>query len=289
MKLALGTAQIGLDYGISNQRGQVSRAEAVEILKLARASSVTMLDTAVSYGDSEARLGDISASRGMDVVSKLPAIPDDVADIAGWMRDIVRGSLGRLRVTRLYGLLLHRSHALRGARAKEVGAALTGLMDAGLVLKTGVSIYVPAELDEIGGDAAVRLVQAPLNFFDDRLIQSGWLSRLKQKGIEVHARSIFLQGVLLFTPQNRPERFERWAEHFARYDGWMKTHDRSRLEVCVGYAMSVPEIDRIVVGVESAEQLTGIVAAAKLAPRPVPAALSATDPDLLDPLVWMRR
>lgn len=287
MKLALGTAQIGLDYGISNRRGQVSGEEAAAIMRAARDTGITTVDTAVSYGDSESRLGEIGVE-GCQVVSKLPSIPEEIEDVSAWMAGVVRQSLARLRTKRLYGLLLHRPKQLIESRGAEIHHALESLKATGLVLKTGVSIYEPSDLDGLYARYGLDLVQAPFNLFDDRLISSGWLSRLKRGGTEVHVRSIFLQGVLLFAPRDRPRKFERWAEHFARYDEWMATHSSSALEVCVSYALSFPEIDKVIVGVESAAQLRAVVTAAKVTPPPFAASLAASDAALLDPLVWMR-
>lgn len=288
MRLALGTAQIGLDYGISNPHGKVSRDETAAILRCARSAGITTLDTAVSYGDSEARLGEIGV-QGCDVVSKLPAIPEDAESISRWMTGVVRQSLANLRIERLYGLLLHRPKQLLEARGEETHDALQELKAAGLVRKTGVSIYLPSELDGLYDRYHLDLVQAPFNLFDDRLMASGWMARLKQGGTEVHVRSIFLQGVLLFSPQDRPKKFARWAKQFAAYDEWMRTHDRSALEACVSYALSFPDIDNVVVGVDSAAQLQSIVDAASVSPPPFSRSVVSSDADLLDPLVWMRK
>lgn len=288
MRLALGTVQFGLDYGISNKAGQVAGDEAAAIVRAARDAGVTILDTAVSYGDSEARLGQIGVE-GFQIVSKVPAIPDEIEDIAGWMSGIVRQSLVKLRTGKLYGLLLHRPEQLAEARSAEIQAALERLKADGLVEKTGVSIYAPSDLDRLSGHYRPDLLQAPFNLFDDRLISSGWLTRLKAGGTEVHVRSIFLQGALLFSPEERPKELERWGAHFALYDEWMSTHDRSALEACVSYALSFPEIDRVVVGVESASHLRGVIAAASASPPPFAERIVSSDAGLLDPRAWNSR
>lgn len=285
MRLALGTAQIGLAYGVSNKTGQIPRDEAAAIIGEARRAGIDTLDTAVAYGDTESRLGQIGVD-GFRIVSKVPAVPDDVEDISDWMSEVVRGSLLKLRAERLYGLLLHRPGQLGEARGGDIQEALERLKADGLASKTGISIYDPAELDELDGRFRPDLVQAPFNLFDDRLISSGWLSRLKAEGTEVHVRSIFLQGVLLFAPEERPRKFERWGAHFAAYDEWMSTHDRSALEACVSHALSVPEIDRVVVGVESASHLRDVVAAASVSPPPFAERVVSPDAELLDPRAW---
>lgn len=285
MKLALGTAQIGLDYGVSNKAGKVARDEAGAIVRYARAAGIGVLDTASSYGDSEARLGEIGVG-GFDVVSKLPALPDDCENVAEWMSEIVRQSLANLRVNSLYGLLLHRPGQLLESRGGEIHAGLQALKDAGLVRKTGASIYAPDELDALYPAYPLDIVQAPFNLFDDRLRESGWMSRLKRDGAEVHVRSIFLQGLLLLPADERPEKFDRWAPHLARYDAWLATHDRTPLEACVSYVLSVSEIDRVVVGVASAAQLHAIVSAVSVSAPSFPEGLRSPDPDLINPVTW---
>ena len=107
MKLVLGTVQFGLPYGIANQVGQVSLAEGTSILQLATACGIDTLDTAIAYGESEQRLGQIGV-KGWQIVSKLPPIPDGTAQPIRWVETEVASSLQNLNVSSLYGLLLHR-------------------------------------------------------------------------------------------------------------------------------------------------------------------------------------
>ena len=139
-RLALGTVQFGLPYGIANQAGQVSRTEANAMLQLALANGIDTLDTAIAYGDSETCLGEVG-SQGFRVVTKLPALPDNCADIGDWVQQQVNASLSRLGVVEVYGLLLHRSEQLLGSNGVELYQALQALKDNGQVQKVGVSIY----------------------------------------------------------------------------------------------------------------------------------------------------
>jgi aryl-alcohol dehydrogenase-like predicted oxidoreductase len=209
VKLALGTVQFGLDYGIANQQGQVPVDEAGAILDLAFAHGVDTLDTAVAYGNCEQRLGEIGVG-GWRVISKLPAIPDGCKDIYRWVADEVTASLRRLHITCLSGLLLHRPRQLLEDGGDRLYKVLQQLKDEGRVQKIGVSIYEPAELDELFDRYQLDLVQAPFNILDGRLIDSGWLARLPEQGVELHVRSIFLQGLLLMHAGERPKKFHRW-------------------------------------------------------------------------------
>lgn len=281
MKLALGTVQFGLDYGIANTAGRVSSGEISRILDTARDAGISMLDTAVAYGDSEERLGD-AGIEGFSVVSKLPSLVHETLIVA----DAIRASLARLRQRSLHGLLLHRSSDLSGDGGERTYAALNALKDKGLVEKIGVSIYDPEELEPIIGRYDIDLVQAPYNVLDRRLSTGGWLARLKQTGIEVHTRSAFLQGLLLMPKSRRPERFAQWAPQLDAWDAWLAETGQSPLAAAVSLAISEESIDRVIVGVDNDAQLREIIAACgTLAPQ-APLRLASNDERLINPAMW---
>ncbi len=285
MKLALGTVQFGLPYGISNQSGQVSREDAKAILALSRASGIDTLDTAIAYGDSEACLGEVG-TEGFNIITKLPAIPENVADVGCWVRDQVQASLQRLGVQTVYGLLMHRSQQLVGPEGKAVVQALEHLKAEGVVQKIGVSIYSPTELDTVPQACQIDLVQAPFNLIDQRLNTSGWLQKLHDAGVEVHTRSTFLQGLLLMPRAAIPAKFQPWSELWNTWHDWLATHPVSAAKACIGFVQAFPQIDRVVVGVESVQQLVQLVEAAK---KPLDAGLpdmSSTDESLINPSSW---
>ena len=183
-------------------------------------------------------------------------------------------------------MLLHKPKQLLDADGGQICAGLQQLKESGLVQKIGVSIYDPAELDDLYRRYEFDVVQAPFNLLDRRLIDSGWMSRLAARGTELHVRSIFLQGLLLMPPGDRPAKFNRWQVHWSAYDEWLRLCELTPLQACVGYSLSFPEVARVIVGVETSDQLQAIVEAASgLLPAP-PSALQAHDCDLLNPSVW---
>jgi aryl-alcohol dehydrogenase-like predicted oxidoreductase len=281
VKLALGTVQFGMPYGIANRTGQVEQEEIGRILATAREAGIRTIDTAIAYGDSEERLGRAGIS-GFEVVSKLPSLKDNATPIA----ELVEGALRRLKLERLHGLLLHRSADLAGPGGEAVFADMEALCERGLVGKIGVSIYAPAELDTIVPRLTIGIVQAPYNAFDRSLAASGWLERLKAAGIEVHTRSALLQGLLVMPPAERPPKFAPWRESFARWDSWLAANGLTALEGALSAAGSTPGIDRVVVGVDSNVQLREIVAAAAVAAPPVPTDMAVADPRLINPGNW---
>ncbi|HHT9112407.1 MAG: aldo/keto reductase [Planctomycetes bacterium] len=163
-RLIIGTVQFGLPYGISNQYGQVSLDEAAAILGHAWAEGVNTLDTAIAYGESEQRLGQIGVGQWR-VISKLPAIPANHADVAAWVQESALGALQRLRIPKLHGLLLHRSQQLMGTQGGVLYRALVALKEQGKVEKIGVSIYSPEELDALWPYFQIDIVQSlPIYF-----------------------------------------------------------------------------------------------------------------------------
>lgn len=284
-RIALGTAQFGMAYGIANQGGQVRRQEASEILSQCLLAGLDTLDTAMGYGDCEQRLGEIGVEEWC-IISKLPAFPDSCPDPSGWAREMVSASLSRLRVTRLYGLLLHCPQQLMGPNGHALFSAIDDLKQDGLVEKIGISIYSPQELDDLLPSYGFEIVQAPLNVLDNRLITSGWLARLKDAQIEVHARSVFLQGLLLMADADRPERFRKWQHHWGMFDEWRAGSGLSALQACVGYVLSNPHLDRIVAGVETLSQMREILSVSVADFPPLPVGLSSEDLDLINPSRW---
>jgi aryl-alcohol dehydrogenase-like predicted oxidoreductase len=284
-KLALGTAQFGLAYGVANQAGKISQAEAIAMLALARSYSVDTLDTAIAYGDSEQRLGDIGVSQ-WQVVSKLPKLPDsiDLASIEPWVVQQVLASLHRLRQPSLAALLLHRPGDLI-AHPSAYLAAFDRLKREGLVAAVGVSIYAPGELEAIFMVFQPDVVQAPFNVFDQRLIRSGWLARLAEQGTRVHARSAMLQG-LLGMQQARPAWFDRWRDPLER---WFKHCEASKIapaQLAVAFALNQPQIERVVVGADTATQLQALIDASAIPALQFDSEWAIEDLDLIDPSRW---
>ncbi len=285
MRLALGTAQFGMPYGVANQAGQITLSEARKILQFASDHGIDVLDTAISYGESEIRLGQAGV-QNFKVVTKIPAIPIGCDDIAEWASKQITTSMSRLGVKGLYGLLLHRPQDLLGSNGKLFYETLLKFKGSGKIQKLGVSIYSPHELDDIDNFFNIELVQSPFNILDQRLYLSGWLDKLKIRDIEVHARSVFLQGLLLMRPSDRPSKFKRWSAFWSKWDGWIEQIGITPLSACIRFACNFPQIDRLVVGVDSMKQLQEILFASKGPLLEVPSWQDEINSDLFIPSNW---
>lgn len=284
-KLALGTAQFGMPYGIANQEGRVDRKTAKAMLELAAKSNIDTLDTAIAYGDSEASLGE-SGIKGFKLITKLPALPDACSDVSEWVQQQVAASLARLETGTAYGLLLHRPDQLLGSYGKTLYRALLDLKETGQVEKIGLSIYAPSELAAITLQYPVDLIQAPFNLIDYRLYTSGWLHKLKDAGVEVHTRSAFLQGLLLMPQAAIPAKFSPWANLWDSWYQWLSKHQVSALQAALSFPLSFSEIDRVVVGAESVDQLEQIIDVAVNEMTDDLPDLRCEDENLINPARW---
>ncbi|WP_429080678.1 aldo/keto reductase [Aeromonas bivalvium] len=278
MRLALGTVQFGLDYGISNHAGEVADAELGAILTLARKLGMDTLDTAQAYGKAEARLG-VCNTTDFRVITKLsPNI--DAADLVVSLES----SLQRLARPSVEGLLLHRSQDASPALFER----LADLQHQGKVGKVGVSVYSPEELTRwLEQDYPLELVQLPANLLDQRFLRAGWLDRLQAMGCEIHVRSLFLQGLLLMQPALRPAYFDAFREPLARLDVWQP--HRSPLHKALALIPALPQVSRFVVGVCHAHELAAIASTyAHLNPCHDDdlATLACDEPALINPAMW---
>lgn len=255
-RLALGTAQFGSSYGIANKGTLIDKCEADKILTTACSLGIDTIDTAKMYKNAEQILGSYSMSK-FKIITKIPSSPKNVTP-REWLLSQFNDSLMKLKLPFLYGLLFHSSASLLSENGPSLTRVARELKTAGLLGKVGVTVYSPYELDELYSKFKFDIVQLPLNIFDRRFEKSGWLKRLHNDGVEIHVRSIFLQGLLLLSLDEIPTKFIRWKPHFETYHSLLSSKKIKPIEACLSYPLGIQEIDKIVVGVDSSENLIEI-------------------------------
>ncbi len=285
-RLALGTAQFGLAYGVTNQTGQVPADEIGAILREAATVGVETLDTAIAYGDAETRLG-AHVLTPFKVVTKLPPY-DGSAEPYAWVRTHLRASTERLHVTPS-AVLLHRALDLCGPAGPQLALALQAAHAEGLVGGIGVSVYGPDDLDAVVGLLSWTHVQLPFNVVERRMLTSGWLMRLADEGVEIHARSAFLQGLLLQPSAALPDQFAQWRSRWDDWHHWCGEQGLTPLSACLGHVASVAQIARIVVGVDTLAHFRDITSGMPTTPVAAPMSFASTDRRLIDPTQWAKR
>jgi len=285
MKLSIGTAQFGSNYGISNKTGKIGAIEGKKIIDFAESAGINSIDTAVSYGDSEKSLGDIGISK-FDVVTKIPSCKAKKNEIFNWVLNEVDNSILRLKQDKIFGLLVHDTHDLVSDNGHEIFNAMSYLKKTNKVSKIGISAYSPTQILEVTDRYNIDLVQAPLNILDRRLVESGCLASLKNKNIEVHTRSCFLQGLLLSDLSEIPFQFTKWKELFYSWHNWLKANNKNALQTCLSYPLSIKGIDRVIVGIDSLKQLKEIFSSRIYNEAFDFPDIHSSDENLINPMNW---
>ena len=286
-KIALGAVQFGMDYGINSISGQVLPAEIKDILNYAYRQNIDLLDTAPAYGNSEQVLGKCN-SHEFKIVTKTRHF--DCLEIGNREAQLLDSdfsqSLTDLKKDRVYGVLFHNANDLLKHGSDKLFNRLNDFKQAGKIKKIGVSIYNHEQLQSIIDNFDIDLVQLPFNILDRRLVDSGMFRILQDRDVEIHARSVFLQGLLLMTEQSRPGKFKRWEALWKVWHEWLNDNQITALEATIRHAISIPEISKVLVGVDTVDQLKEIVLASPGILPDIPPEMFTNDADLLNPSNW---
>lgn len=294
MKLALGTVQFGVDYGLTNHGGRTGADEAARILAAARAAGIGLLDTAALYGCAEQVLGQSGvAGTGWRIVTKTIQFKRDSlgdADVDA-CRQALEASFERLGAGSVYGVLVHHAPDLLAGGGERLWALLQEFKQQGRIAKIGVSAYDGATTAQVLDRFEIDLVQLPMNVLDQRLWSDGTLARLKRCGVEVHVRSAFLQGLLLGDAATLPPYFAPLLMQLAAFGRAAQEAGMSRAGLALAWLRDNPEVDQIVIGVNNERQLHDSVRAYHelLPPDFDFSTLRCNDPALVDPSRWPPR
>jgi len=292
--LGLGTVQFGTDYGITNKTGKVPETDVEQILALAADSGIRVLDTAAGYGDSEDVLGKV-LGRGLhpfDIVTKaaLPVALKCAELTRQAYRESLYRSLERLGQDQVYGFLAHRTQDLLQEGGDGIVDNMQQLKAEGVVRKIGISVYTAQEIDAVLDLFKPDLVQLPINVLDQRLVVSGHLRKLKDLGVEIHARSIFLQGVLLQTAGTVPSFLTKYSAEIEKFRSTASELGVTCIQAALGFVLGLDEVDVVVVGVNSVIHLQEVLNASQKKVDPEWFAACAADEEaLLNPSLWGRQ
>lgn len=291
MKLGLGTAQFGLDYGVSNTGGKTVSTEIAAILKRAMENGIRTIDTASVYGSSEAELGSILSLMGQsfEVVTKIPRLAS--VGNSATIEQTLYTSLNRLHMRSVYGLLFHNADDLLSDNASQLVDTVMNLKRQGIIKKWGFSAYTGQQINAILERFSPDLIQVPVNVLDQRLLHSGHLKLLKQAGIEIHARSVFLQGLLLMETSSLDSYFAPYRGLLDSFHHAALSSSLSPLHAALRFVLEIEEIDRVIVGVCSDRELQQIIDAIKIAPSGGInyEQLASSDEKLVNPALWRLR
>ncbi len=283
-RLTLGTVQFGMPYGVSNQGGRVPETLVREILRATAGAGVDLLDTAAAYGEAEVVISRLSSELGrpFHVVSKtLPGAGLPAVMAAARRSAELAGDKG------LDALLVHHPADLIGHAGDRLWRALQDLVDEGIARRIGVSASFDDGPREIAARFAPAVMQLPVNLFDQRAVRDGTLAELAARGVEIHARSIFLQGLLFADEQQIPQSIRHVAPLLEARRDVIRMRGTTLVEAALGYVLAQSEIRRVVVGLTGLDELEEILAAAKSSQQDIPwTEIALDDATVLNPSRW---
>jgi aryl-alcohol dehydrogenase-like predicted oxidoreductase len=282
-KICLGTAQFGSSYGLTNKNKELSIKQIGDILSFAKKSGICFLDTAPTYGNAEHKLGNLEL-RNWNIITKVGA--SKALPVNHSFSESIKNSFSSLKIDRLYGILLHDPMWLYDPQINNLLCHLSELKSKGLIQKIGVSVYDSEEVDFILANFDVDLIQIPYSIIDGRMVVNGTLDKLKKRNIEVHARSIYLQGLLLMDIKDQIQQFGKWESIWKAFKLFCLDNKISPLEACLRHVLQNRQIDRVILGIDNYSQLEETIVAANGGFVNFSKDIISLDENLLNPTNW---
>ncbi len=261
--LTLGTAQLGMPYGVANKSGQPDPEESFSILRVALESGVTTLDTSRHYGNSEevigSYLGQYAGPRPL-IVTKFSWSRDALSDKSAARseaRALARKSLTALGTDQLPIVLYHKGKdQSMDLVMKYLPEVLQELIDEGLVLHGGISLYYPEEADYVYDIEQFSVLQVPLNIFDQRLVHRQTMLRFFQSGKTVFVRSVFLQGLFFMDPEAVPHGLQEAVRYIQQLRRFAEMAEMEVAQFAVSYVRDIAGVNSIIFGADTAAQVS---------------------------------
>ena len=284
-KIIIGTAQLTNNYGI--YKHFISDQNIKEILTFAQRENITYLDTAVDYNKVHYRLGEFDLSK-YNIISKIPKLDNDTQKIRKEIRNLIEKSLKELNVLRLDGLLMHDLEDINNTEKRSfIIKELLVLKKEKLIENVGLSIYSPYILDSMKNLEDIDIIQAPLNLIDQRIVRSSWMEKLNNMGVKIHVRSIFLQGLLLADQNFLDKNFKTWNLLWSKWFTYLEENNNiNPIKVCIDFIRSHQNIDKIIVGINSIDQLREINSYFNSGSTILFPDILSNDEKLVDPFNW---
>ena len=285
-KIILGSANFDQIYGI--KKNFIKKSEIKKLFDLALKNKIKTIDTSPLYNKSEKIIGLLNNNR-FKIISKIPKPPKNIKreNIKKWLKQNVMISLKNLKIKKFECLLLHNANSLLCKNGDEIYKGIRNMKINGFTSKIGVSIYDFNVLDKILKKFKFNLIQAPFNILDQRLVEKGWLKKLKKRKIEVHARSIFLQGILLLKHNQLPKKLIKLSKKLMIWENWLKKNKFNSLQVCLSFVLNQRQLDGIVVGYNNTNQLNQILKLKQIKNNFSLPNLNIKDKKLIDPREWL--
>ncbi|MDB9750918.1 aldo/keto reductase, partial [Candidatus Pelagibacter ubique] len=250
------------------------------ILKLAKNNNINKIDTAEDYLKDKKIFKNISKT--FKFSSKI--LLDIKWTSLEFCQMRLEKHLNNLNNKKIQTLLIHNEKILFSKNGKKIFKNLENLKNKKYFQKIGLSIYSTDCLDYIVSNFDINVVQCPYNILDKRILTSGWFDKLKNKKIETHIRSIFLQGLLVNQSVYKKQYFKKWQNKLSNWFVWLENNNISPVDYCLSDVM-YNDFDNIVIGINSFDNLKEIINFKKIDVKKL-LNLKINDLKLIDPRRW---
>ena len=257
-KLVIGTANFGMTYGQGIHAEKLSEKASKEIIESAKCHGIQTLDTAISYDDCSQRLGNIGVKE-WKIITKIPQIPYDISNVFEWVEHSICKSIKEIGISSFEGILIHNPKDITGVNGEKLLKSLHNLKMRGFTRKIGVSVYEKSEIKDVLNFFKPDIIQCPVNILDTRLLSGNYLLKLSKMGIDIHIRSIFLQGILTFPQNEMPYQFKNYQNEWLNWIYWLRSKELKPVEACVRFVNSIQGVNKILIGVNSLLQFNEIL------------------------------
>lgn len=255
-RLVLGTAQMGMPYGIANSLGQPTSGEVKAMLLIAFEHGITEFDTAQAYGKSEQILGenlyDLGLSQHVKIITKLdPKLNHLDKEV---LSRAIDASLKRLKISRLFGLMLHKEESFELVN-QGLGEILSSFVEDGRVDRIGISIYIPEKALKALVNETIDIIQIPTNLLDQRFFMAGVFDSAMQLNKQVYIRSPFLQGLIMMDKEKLPLRLQYADQILTKLENLSRHFKLDKKTMALIYLRDKYKQAKILFGAESKEQV----------------------------------
>lgn len=294
-ELTLGTVQLGLSYGVNNDKGMPSFEESSAILDTALSSGIISFDTAQAYGESELVLKRYfeNEKRERTLITKVVFSDVDKGGVKDKLFDMTRTSMERLGIEKIPFLKLHNQNMLE-LYGDTLVYALQDLKKEGLVDGIGVSFSDKSRLTELTDGCGFDCIQLPANIFDNGVILDGSIKKLAEAGSAIFVRSIYLQGLFFKDPDTLPEKIRSAKAPLERLHRLADDAGVSMAELAVTFIRDTEGITSLLMGCDTPEQLlesVSLINAPKIKPEVAGEAIriaEQVDPIVIRPWEWFK-
>ncbi len=284
-KISIGTANFEKGYGINNSLG-FSEKKLSELIKFVKKNKINSIDTAISYKSVEKKLGKTNI-RKFKLYSKIPKLPKRCKNLKNWLNKSINKSLVDLNIRNFEGIFVHNiSDLLNHKYNYELYDYLINLKRKGIAKKIGVSIYDFDNFFRVLKKFKFDIVQLPFNILDRRLLLNNNIEKIKEKRMEIHVRSIFLQGLLLQDYVKIPKYFKKQKNIFKIWEQWCSKNNLTKIQTCLNFVTSFRNIDKIIVGINSINDLKEIKNCLVKKKIRYPKKIYSNNLNLIDPRKW---